>query len=1783
MGGKVQVDISNYLNSLGVSSIDQLKATDHLHDEFVYAVKLGDGTLHQAKVVIDLDGSNDAALFSGDKAGAVSEDASSAVVGTVVASDVDRGEAGIQAASGHTSHGDYAVDATGQWKFTVDNGSVQSLKAGESVQDTFTIKSLDGTKQTITVTINGANDKATIAGDDAARLGQDGHEDSGKLTVKDVDRGEAGTQAASGDTAHGSYTIDASGKWHFSLNSAAAQSLQQGETVTDTFTVKSLDGSAERVVSVVIDGRNDRATIDGDTAATITQDNAVTTGHLAVHDADHDQSAAVAGSGLSHVEDAVDEDDRDEDGRDDAERDGSDSDGEGKSDLGDDSHDEDHHGEHTEATGHGTYTIDANGDWTFKLDTKAVQHLSEGETIKEAFVVTSLDGTAHQEVVITIVGTNDGPEISSGAQTGNVVEDGNAFASGKVTATDADDDGVVAYSVTGEGAGAHGTLKLNASTGAWTYDLDNGSKAVQSLNAGETATDTFTVTVKDNHGATTTQDVIITITGSNDGPKVTSGAQSGAVSEDGSLTAEGQVKAEDIDHGAVLTYTVAGDGEGAYGSLHLDAATGEWTYKLDNAASGVQALSAGETVTETFTVKVTDDNGATATQDVTITITGTNDKPEITSGVQAGSVQEDAVLQASGKVTATDVDHGSVLAYSVPKDGAGQYGALQLDAKTGAWTYSLDNDATDVQALGEGQSVTETFTVTVTDEHGATATQDVTITIAGTNDAPVVTSNDPGNPSGTVFGTAVEGGGTSALDALANASDADAGTQLEVVFDPKDLPDGVTYDAATHSFVLDPSNGAYDHLAKGEPLVVTVNYQVSDGTASVPASVQWTVTGTNDAPVIEPVITPFALVASGDGSVVEDGVLTAAGQVTAGDVDDGAVLTYSGGDAGDYGTLSVDAKTGEWTYTLDNASKAVQSLHAGEEVTDTFTVTVKDQFGASDSREVTVTITGTNDAPKITSGQQSGSVTEDATQTATGHVTATDVDDNAVLTYTASNDGEGSYGSLAVDEDTGAWTYTLDNASTAVQSLHAGEEVTDTFTVTVTDDQGAARTQDVTVTIHGANDTASVGDATASVTEGNTASALNASGTVSISDVDSGENQVVAQNGTAGTYGSFTIGTNGAWVYTGTGAHDELTAGQQVTDTFTVTSADGSASKTVSVTINGANDIASVGDATASVTEGNTSAALDASGTVSISDVDSGENQVVAQNATAGTYGSFTIGTNGAWVYTGTGAHDELTAGQQVTDTFTVTSKDGTDTGTVTITITGTNDTASMSGATTGSVTEDGTLTATGTVTVTDPDSGQAHTATASGNGANGYGTYSVDADGNWSYALNNANASVQALNAGQTLTDTFSVSSLDGTASKTVTVTINGANDFGLPETSTAAQTGSGSSGGGEDHNSYTGNDNADGSDNADNADNADQDNGVGSGSNNLTAANDTYEGTASANTKNGLAGDDTMNGNDGNDNLYGGSGDDTLNGGAGDDNLYGGSGNDGLHGGTSGSDSLYGGSGNDTLNGGDGNDDLHGDGGTDTLLGGAGNDSLYGGSGNDTLSGGDNNDKLYGDAGNDTLNGEAGDDTLKGGTGDDTLTGGDNTDKMYGDAGNDTLNGDAGVDTLYGGSGDDTLNGGTENDTLLGDAGNDTLNGGSGNDALYGGSGNDTLSGGDGTDDLTGGYGADLLTGGAQADTFHFDSVLDTNDTITDFVSGTDKLDFSGIDAKPLVSGDQAFAWGGKVNAPSVIANGVTWMTDGSDVTVYADTDGDLSTAEFTITLTGIVSIARTDFSTL
>ncbi|RWD96991.1 VCBS domain-containing protein, partial [Mesorhizobium sp.] len=169
-------------------------------------------------------------------------------------------------------------------------------------------------------------------------------------------------------------------------------------------------------------------------------------------------------------------------------------------------------------------------------------------------------------------------------------------------------------------------------------------------------------------------------------------------------------------------------------------------------------------------------------------------------------------------------------------------------------------------------------------------------------------------------------------------------------------------------------------------------------------------------------------------------------------------------------------------------------------------------------------------------------------------------------------------------------------------------------------------------------------------------------------------------------------------------------------------------------------------------------------------------------------------------------------------------------------------------------------------------------------------------------------------------------------------------------------------------------------------------------------------------------------------------------------------------------------------------------------------------------------------------------------------------------------------------GNSGDNLSNPVGGDDVLYGNGGADQIFGLAGNDTLFGQDGNDTLNGGDGNDRLVGGVGADTLTGGAEADTFYYGpNVTDSAptagnfDTITDFVHGVDKIDLSSIDAA-AAPGDQAFLFGGQNSA--TVANSITWSESGGNTIVHVDVSGN-TTADFQITLTGInLGLTASDF---
>src|SRR5207247_679031 len=317
-------------------------------------------------------------------------------------------------------------------------------------------------------------------------------------------------------------------------------------------------------------------------------------------------------------------------------------------------------------------------------------------------------------------------------------------------------------------------------------------------------------------------------------------------------------------------------------------------------------------------------------------------------------------------------------------------------------------------------------------------------------------------------------------------------------------------------------------------------------------------------------------------------------------------------------------------------------------------------------------------------------------------------------------------------------------------------------------------TRKVQVTINGTNDAAVLSSAPLALAETN--ATRRTCEPLRVSDVDSAQT-FVSQTNVAGANGTFSIAANGAWTYTANSAFDNLNVGQSVSDTFTVATADGTSS-TVQVTINGTNDAAVLSSATVALSE--TNAPLTTGGTLTVSDVDSAQS-FVPQTNVAGTNGTFWIAANGGRAYSANSAFDNLNVGQSVSDTFTVASADGT-TSTVQVTIQGTDDAAVLSSAAVSLSETNAPLTTGGTLTITDPDSPQSFVAQTNVAGTNG--TFSIAANGAWSYT---ANSAFDNLNVGQSVSDTFTVASADGTTS-TVQVTINGTNDAAVVSSATVA-----------------------------------------------------------------------------------------------------------------------------------------------------------------------------------------------------------------------------------------------------------------------------------------------------------------------------------------------------------------------------------------------------------
>jgi VCBS repeat-containing protein len=444
-------------------------------------------------------------------------------------------------------------------------------------------------------------------------------------------------------------------------------------------------------------------------------------------------------------------------------------------------------------------------DGQFSAPDSAFDYLSAGESVILKYTVQLDDGHGgidSQFVTVTIFGTNDVPAITVGAgddASATLAETNVPLTkSGTLTVNDLDlsdhvtpaVESVVASGAT-SGLGSDNAAllaMLHVSPGSINADVgdannlnwsfNSASEAFSYLGTGQSLTLTYTVRATDGSATFDEQTITIIITGSENAPDITavttdSTAKTLAESN-AALSTTGTLTVTDADVADTVTPSVASvalsgttgglTSSDVLGMLSVSPAsiaanpgdTHNLNWSFNSTPQAFNFLAAGQSLALTYTVKADDGHSGSDTQTVIITITGTDDAPDITvvgsDSATKTLAETNAPLTTSGTLTVTDVDLADTIATtvdSVALSGTTSAAVLSMlsvspasiaanpgDAHNLNWSFNSTPQAFDF--LSEGQHLTLTYTVKASDGQGGTDTQTVDITINGTDEAPVL-------------------------------------------------------------------------------------------------------------------------------------------------------------------------------------------------------------------------------------------------------------------------------------------------------------------------------------------------------------------------------------------------------------------------------------------------------------------------------------------------------------------------------------------------------------------------------------------------------------------------------------------------------------------------------------------------------------------------------------------------------------------------------------------------------------------------------------------------------------------------------------------------------------------------------------------------------------------------------------------------------------------------------------------------------------------------------------
>ncbi|MFJ2545845.1 Ig-like domain-containing protein, partial [Pseudomonas sp. NPDC087612] len=627
--------------------------------------------------------------------------------------------------------------------------------------------------------------------------------------------------------------------------------------------------------------------------------------------------------------------------------------------------------------------------------------------------------------------------------------------------------------------------------------------------------ESFTVTATDTDGSTASGSIDVNIV---DDVPTAAGDTNAVTATENQLTLTGNVLTNDVQ-GADRVPTgpiTAGTFVGTYGTLVL-AADGSYTYTLNTADPDFFNLHGGGNGVETFTYTLTDADGDVSTANLVLNVTNLND-PVTLNGLNVeggeltvfeknlgdGSNPDTPALTQTGSFTVTALDGVQTLtvggitvvsggvASGFPQSATTALGntltITGYDASTGVVTYSytlLDNEA-HPNANGTN-SLGESFTVSVTDTDGSTASGSIDVNIvddvptaAGDTNAVTATENQL-TLTGNVLTNDVQGADRVPTGPIT------AGTFVGTYGTLVLAADG------SYTYTLDPTDADFKNLHGGGNGTETFTYTLKDADGDIStANLVLNITNLNDPVTLNGLnvnggeLTVFEK-NLGDGSNPNIPALTqsASFTVTAPDglqtLTVGGINVVSGGVANGFpqsattalgNTLTItgyNPATGVVTYSytlLDNESHP--TANGANSLNESFTVTATDTDGSTASGSIDVNIV--DDVPTAAGDTNAVTATENQL-TLTGNVLTNDVQgaDRVPTGPITAGTFVGTYGTLVLAAD-GSYTYTLDPTDADFKNLHGGGNGTETFTYTLKDADGDISTANLVLNITNLND-----------------------------------------------------------------------------------------------------------------------------------------------------------------------------------------------------------------------------------------------------------------------------------------------------------------------------------------------------------------------------------------------------------------------------------------------------------------------------------------------------------------------------------------------------------------------------------------------------------------------------------------------------------------------------------------------------------------------------------------